>query len=119
VEDQDLHYETTYRNLNETVWRVRFAGLRLTEGDLALILGATALTVFALKIAGLAETWILTPELTLDPWAWIAVMVGLAYAVSVGHLYAPDYQLEDVLRGAGSPRLFSPTLTDRRWRRRP
>jgi hypothetical protein len=119
MEDPDLHYEPTYRNLNETVWRVRFAGLRLTEGDLAVILGATALTAFALKIAGLSETWILTPELTLDPWAWIFIMVGLGYGLSLGHRYAPDYQLEDVLRGLGRPRLHSPLPPDRRWRRRP
>jgi hypothetical protein len=119
MEDPELHAAPTYRNLNETVWRVRFGGLRLTEGDLALMLGATALTVFALKIAGVAETWFLTPELTLDPWLWIFVMVGLGYAISLGHLYAPDYQLEDVLRGVGLPRLHSPLLADRRWRRRP
>jgi hypothetical protein len=104
MEDPELHAAPTYRNLNETVWRVRFGGLRLTEGDLALMLGATAF---------------LTPELTLDPWLWIFVMVGLGYAISLGHLYAPDYQLEDVLRGVGLPRLHSPLLADRRWRRRP
>jgi hypothetical protein len=115
--DVEATFVNVYRGLSERAYRLRLAGLRLTDADLALAAGSGVGVMLGLKLFGLSAVWIWNPALTLDPLLWLVVMVGLAYGVSLGHLHFPEYELETIIRGFFLPRLYSAVAPDAKWRR--
>lgn len=114
-EDEPLLYARVYRHLGDPVYRLRWYFIRLTDGDLFLMMLSTYIVWSVIHLSGAGERWVWSQALTLDPVGWLMWMALAAVSVSMLHRIRPEGDIEEIVRGLGLPKLYAPGGEDAQW----
>ncbi len=116
-DDEEIEYLDVYRALKDTVYRIRFFFIRLTDGNLMVCILVAMIIWFVIDNTGTGQWSVIGELLTLDPWGWLGSGVTAALLFSLLHKLRPEGNSEQIVRGWRAPKLFAAHTRagDRLW----
>jgi hypothetical protein len=118
IEDVPIELANVHRHLGDPVYRIRWHGLRLTDGDLFIIFVAGWGSWTAFVMLGVEQVWYFSPALTLDPIGWLLSILITAVTLSYLHKFRPEGNTEEIIKALGNVKLYAPANSscDKVWR---
>lgn len=111
MDDNDVPFYNVYRSLGTKVYRIKFFFLRLTDGDIGIMIIPMVVVWGFIDRTGIGQKELFL-GLPYDPTAWIIATVATALALSIGNKLRPNDSITIVIRGWFSKKIFTARSSD-------